>query len=179
MLVSKGAIQKEFGGRITEFAPPGEQLLALFEAEYGDTPFLNPTGNPIFVLLTTNCVIFVGAKRMSNTPTQTLATIPRTSMRFGPPDNGLAHFWIMAQAHDVQGNIHQLRLKVHKMWREEATGFVAAVNAPATPPQAYPQRQPPQGYPPQPPQAHPQQQQHPQYQQPYPPQSPPAGYGRQ
>jgi len=165
MLVSKAAIQKELGGRIAEFAPPGEQLRGLFEAEYGDTPFLNPTGTPIFVLLTTNCVVFVGAKKMSNTPTQTLATIPRTSMRFGPPDNGVAHFWIAAQAQDVQGQVHSLRLKVHKMWRDEATAFVAAMNAPAVQPQqSYPQRQYPQyqqPYPPQPPQSR---------QHPYPPQ---------
>ncbi|HTJ70862.1 MAG TPA: hypothetical protein VL551_25195 [Actinospica sp.] len=152
MLVSKTAIQKEFGKRAAEFAPPGEQLQALFEAEYGDTPFLNPTGNPVFVLLTGNHVLFVGAKRMSNTPTQTLGTVPRTMIRFAPPDNGIAHFWIMAQLQDNQGRVYQLRLKVHKMWRDEATAFVAAVNGAGTN----------QGYPP--------------YQQPYPPQSPQPPY---
>jgi len=86
-------------------------------------------------------------------------------MRFGPPDNGVAHFWIAAQAQDIQGQVHSLRLKVHKMWRDEATAFVAAMNAPAVQPQqSYPQRQYPQyqqPYPPQPPQSR---------QPPYPPQ---------
>jgi hypothetical protein len=164
MLVSKSAIQREFGKRAAEFVPPGEQLQGLFEAEYGDTPFLNPTGNPLFVLLTGNYVLFVGAKRMTNNPTQTLATIPRQLIRFAPPDNGIAHFWVLAQMQDAQGQARQLRLKIHKMWREEATALVAAVNAPplqqGQPAQAYPQQRSPQ-YPGQ-------QQAYPQGQQPYP-----------
>jgi hypothetical protein len=196
MLVSKSAIQNEFAKRLAEFAPPGEQLQGLFEAEYGETPFVNPTGNALFLLLTGNFVLFVGAKRMSNNPTQTLGRVPRAAIRFLPPDNGVAHFRVTAQMHDDQGQWYQIRLKIHKMWREEATAFVAAVSAPAQPqqppPQGYPQQQPypqqpypqqgrqqpyPQQYPPQgqrqpvqPPYPG-QPQRYPPYQQPYPPQS--------
>lgn len=193
MLVSKSAIQNEFAKRLAEFAPPGEQLQGLFEAEYGETPFVNPTGNALFLLLTGNFVLFVGAKRMSNNPTRTLGRVPRAAIRFLPPDNGVAHFRVTAQMHDDQGQRYQVRLKIHKMWREEATAFVAAVSAPAQPqqppPQGYPQQQPypqqpypQQPYPPQqyPPQGQPQPVQpphpgqprrYPPYQQPYPPQS--------
>ena len=194
MLVSKSSIQSEFGSRQAEFLPPGEQLHRLFEAEYGETPFLNPTGNPIFLLLTTNFVLFVGAKRFSNNPTNVLGRVPRAAMRFLPPDNGVAHFRVSAQMHDDRGQWYQVRLKVHKMWREEATAFVTAVNASGQPqqPQPYPQQgQPyPQAQPqypaPAPQQPYPQQpapqpapqyppQQYPPYQQPYPqqPQQPP------
>jgi hypothetical protein len=188
MLVSKSAIQKEFGKRAAEFAPPGEQLQALFEAEYGDTPFLNPIGNPLYLLLTGNYVLFVGAKRMSNTPTQTLGRVPRGMIQFAPPDNGIAHFWVMARMQDAQGQLYQVRLKIHKMWREEATAFVAAVNASAQqqPPQPQYPAQGQQPYPPQP-QAYPgqgqqpypypgQPQQYPPYHQPYPPQPPQPPY---
>ena len=182
MLVSKSAIQNEFAKRLAEFAPPGEQLQGLFEAEYGETPFVNPTGNALFLLLTGNFVLFVGAKRMSNNPTQTLGRVPRAAIRFLPPDNGVAHFRVTAQMHDDQGQWYQVRLKIHKMWREEATAFVAAVSAPAQPQQppqqGYPQQQPypQQPYPQQgqqPPSQPPypgQPQQYPPYQQPYPPQ---------
>lgn len=175
MLVSKSAIQNEFAKRLAEFAPPGEQLQGLFEAEYGETPFVNPTGNALFLLLTGNFVLFVGAKRMSNNPTQTLGRVPRAAIRFLPPDNGVAHFRVTAQMHDDQGQWYQVRLKIHKMWREEATAFVAAVSAPAQP-----QQPPQQGYPqqqPYPQQPYPQQgQQQPYPQQPYPPQQyPPQG----
>jgi hypothetical protein len=182
MLVSKSAIQKEFGKRFAEFAPPGERLQGLFEAEYGETPFLNPTGTPIFLLLTTNYVVFVGAKKMSNNPTQTLGTVARARVRFQPPDNGIAHFWVLAQMQDDAGQWYQVRLKIHKMWRAEATAFVAAVGGqpqqqgypqqqqqqPGYPqqPQGYPQQYPPQGQQPCPGQP----QQYPPYQQPYPPQ---------
>ncbi|MBR7831015.1 hypothetical protein KDK95_32220 [Actinospica sp. MGRD01-02] len=205
MLVSKSSIQGEFGSRQAEFLPPGEQLHGLFEAEYGETPFLNPTGNPIFLLLSTNFVLFVGAKRFSNNPTTVLGRVPRTAMRFLPPDNGVAHFRVSAQMQDDRGQWYQVRLKVHKMWREEATAFVTAVNASGQPqqPQAYPQQGQPQAYPqpyspvqphspapgpaPQQPQPYPQQpapipapqhppQQYPPYQQPYPQQSPQAPY---
>ena len=170
MLVSKSAIQNEFAKRLAEFAPPGEQLQGLFEAEYGETPFLNPTGNPLFLLLTSNFVLFVGAKRMSNKPTQTLGRVPRAAIRFLPPDNGVAHFRVTAQMHDDQGQRYQVRLKIHKMWREEATAFVAAVSV-----SAQPQQPPQQGYPQ--PQPYAQQgQQQPYPQQPYPPrQYPPQG----
>ena len=185
MLVSKASIQKELGGRVAEFAPPGEQLQGLFEAEYADTPFRNPTGNPLFILLTTNSVVFVGTRRFSNTPTQTLVTVPRQAIRFGPPDNGVAHFWVVAQAQDTQGQVHQLRLKIHKMWRAEATAFIAAASAPAGgqpyPQQSqYPQQQQPytqQQYPPQ----YPQQPQQPGAQPGYgqqPGYGPPSGYGQ-
>jgi hypothetical protein len=189
MLVSKSAIQKEFGKRFAEFAPPGEQLQGLFEAEYGETPFLNPTGTAIFLLLTGNYVLFVAAKRMSNTPTQTIGTVKRARIRFAPPDNGVAHFRVMAQMQDDQGRVYEVRLKIHKMWREEATAFVAAVNGSTQPPQ--PQPYPPPSYPPQPypqpgqppypgaerPQPYPgQDQAYPPYQQPYPPQPPRSPY---
>jgi hypothetical protein len=184
MLVSKSAIQNEFAKRLAEFAPPGEQLQGLFEAEYGETPFVNPTGNALFLLLTGNFVLFVGAKRMSNNPTRTLGRVPRAAIRFLPPDNGVAHFRVTAQMHDDQGQRYQVRLKIHKMWREEATAFVAAVSAPAQQQpqqQGYPQQGQQQPYPqqPYPPQGHPQPaqppypgqpQQYPPYQQPYPPQ---------
>jgi hypothetical protein len=202
VLMSKSSIQREFGSRQAEFLPPGEQLHGLFEAEYGETPFLNPAGSPIFLLLTANFVLFVGAKRLSNSPTDVLGRVPRAAMRFQPPDNGVAHFRVSAQMQDDRGQWFQVRLKVHKMWREEATAFVAAVNASGPgrqpqhgqPPQPYPQQsQPPQPYPPQPhsPATGPQQpyppqpapnpasqyppQQYPPYQQPYPqqPRQPP------
>lgn len=147
MLVSKSSIQQELGSRLAEFAPPGEQLFGLFEAEYGDTPFLNPTGTPIYVLLTTNYVLFLSVKKYSNKPKGTLGTVPRGRIRFGPPDNGIAHFWVMAQMQDEQGQAYQLRLKIHKMWREEATALTSMAGAPQ--PQPYPPMPP--AYPPQPP----------------------------
>jgi hypothetical protein len=60
MLVSKAAITHEFGSRLAEFAPPGEQLQGLFVDERGQIPFADSTGTPVYVLLTTNYVIFVG-----------------------------------------------------------------------------------------------------------------------
>jgi hypothetical protein len=182
MLVSKGAITRELSGRIAEFGPPGEQFQGMFEAEYGETPFLNPLGLPIFIVLTTNYVLFISAKKLSNTPTKTLGVIPRPSIRFTPPDNGIAHFWVTAQILDQAGQVHGMRLKVHKMWREEATAVCAAASGNG--PGAYPQQpQQPGGYPQQPQpqyqqQQYPQQPQQPQpggYPQPgYPPQ--PGGY---
>ena len=190
MLVSKSSIQQELGARLAEFAPPGEQLLGLFEAEYGDTPFLNPTGTPIYLLLTTNYVLLLAVKKYSNKPKGTLGTVPRGRIRFGPPDNGIAHFWVMAQMQDEQGQVHQLRLKIHKMWREEATALTSMAGAPQPPayppqPAAYPPQ--PAGYPPPnpyvPPNPHPQQPGGYPQQGPYPQQGsgyPPAGgYPRQ
>jgi hypothetical protein len=162
MLVSKGAITRELSGRIAEFGPPGEQYHGMFEAEYGETPFLNPLGLPIFVVLTTNYVLFINAKKLSNTPTKTMGVVPRPSIRFTPPDNGIAHFWVTAQILDQAGQPHGIRLKIHKMWREEATAVCAAAggNGPgASPQQAQPQ---PGGYP--------------QQQQQYPRQPQPGGY---
>lgn len=166
MLVSKGAITRELSGRIAEFGPPGEQYQGMFEAEYAETPF-DPLGLPIFVVLTTNYVLFISAKKLSNTPTKTLAAIPRPSVRFSPPDNGIAHFWVTAQISDQAGQLHPLRLKIHKMWREEATAVCTAAGGNG--PGAYPQQAPPQpgGYPQQP---------QPQYQQQYPQQPQPGGY---
>jgi hypothetical protein len=186
MLVSKGAITRELSGRITEFAPPGEQYHAMFEAEYGMTPFLNPIGTPLFIVLTTNYVVLIGAKKMSNTPTNTLGVIRRPSIRFTPPDNGIAHLWVTAEMWDEAGQGHGLRLKIHKMWREEAIALCNAANAPgpgsgpgagqaAFPqqPASYPQQpSQPIGYPQQPPQQQPQYQAQP----PYPPQSPTPQY---
>jgi hypothetical protein len=70
MLVSKAAIRDELGSRLAEFAPPGEQLQGLFVDERGQIPFADSAGTPVYVLLTTNYVLFVGIKRFSNTPTR-------------------------------------------------------------------------------------------------------------
>jgi hypothetical protein len=53
MLVSKAAIRHEFGSRLAEFAPPGEQLQGLFVDERGQIPLADSTGTPVYVLLTT------------------------------------------------------------------------------------------------------------------------------
>lgn len=45
-------MQRELGSRPAAFAPPGERPLGLFEAAYGDTQPLDPTGTPIDILLT-------------------------------------------------------------------------------------------------------------------------------
>jgi hypothetical protein len=173
MLVSKGAITRELSGRIAEFAPPGEQFQGMFEAEHSETPFRDPIGLPIFIVLTTNYVLFIDAKKLSNTPTKTLGAIPRPSIRFSPPDNGIAHFWVTAQMADQTGQVYGVRLKIHKMWREEATAVCAAAGG--NYPGAYSQQAQPQpgGYPQQP---QPQYQQQAQYQQQYPQQPQPGGY---
>jgi hypothetical protein len=77
--------------------------------------------------LTGNFVIFIGAKKFSNNPTKTLLTVPRSAVRFSPPDNGVAHFWVTAQMLDPQGQVGELRLKIHQMWRAEAQQLTAAV----------------------------------------------------
>lgn len=174
MLVSKGAITQELSHRIAEFAPPGEQYQGMFEAEYGQTMFRNPYGTAIFVVLTTNYVLFISAKKYSNKPTETMGTIPRRSIRFAPPGNGVAHFIVRAQLVDEAGKSHEISMNVHKMWLDEATALCAAADGSA--PAGYPQQQPQQGgYPQQPQQQYPQQPQPGGYQQPgYPPQ--PGGY---
>ena len=50
--------------------------------ERGQIPFADSTGTPVYVLLTTNFVLFVGIKQFSNTPTRTLGTVPRQAIVF-------------------------------------------------------------------------------------------------
>jgi hypothetical protein len=126
MLVSKAAIRDELASRLAELAPPGEQLLGLFVDERGQIPFADSTGTPVYVLLTTNSVLFVGIKRFSNTPTRTLGTVPRQAISFGPPDHGKPHFSVRAQMHDQQGQLHRIRFSIHQKWRAEATALTAA-----------------------------------------------------
>ncbi len=126
VLVNKAAIRHELGRRLAEFAPPGEQLQALFVDERGQIPFADSTGTPVYVLLTTNYVLFVGIKRFSNTPTSTLGTVPRQAISFGPPDHGIAHFSVRAQMHDQQGRLHRIRFRIHQKWRAEATALTVA-----------------------------------------------------
>ena len=128
MLVSKAAIRDELGRRMAEFAPSGEQLQGLFVDERGQIPFADSTGTPVYVLLTTNYVLFVGIKRFSNTPTRTLGTLPRHAISFGPPDHGITHFSVRAQIQDQQGRLHQIRFSVHQKWRAEATALTAAAS---------------------------------------------------
>lgn len=128
MLVGKAAIRNEFGRRLAEFAPPGEQVQGLFAAERGNLPFPDATGTPVYVLLTTNYVLFIGIKSFTNTPTRTLGTAPRQSIRFGPPDHGIAHFSVRAQMHDQQGQIHQIRLGIAQKWRIEAAALTATAS---------------------------------------------------
>ncbi|MGD0062505.1 MAG: hypothetical protein ABSB76_03585 [Streptosporangiaceae bacterium] len=97
MPLSKAAIRDELGSRLAKFAPPGEQLQGLFVDERGQLPFAESTGTPVYVLLTTNYVLFVGIKKFSNSPTRTLGTAPRQAIRRGPPDHGIAHFSVRAQ----------------------------------------------------------------------------------
>ena len=130
MLVSKAAIRDELGSRLAEFAPPGEQLQGLFVDERGQIPFADSTGSPVYVLLTTNYVLFVGIKRFSNTPTRTLGIVPRQAIRFEPPDHGIAHFSVRAQMQDQQGRLHRIRLRIHQKWRAEATALTAAASGP-------------------------------------------------
>jgi hypothetical protein len=130
MLVSKAAIRDELGSRLAEFAPPGEQLQGLFVDERGQIPFADSTGTPVYVLLTTNYVLFVGIKRFSNTPTRTLGTVPRQAICFGPPDHGITHFSVRAQMQDQQGRLHRIRLRIHQKWRAEATALTAAASGP-------------------------------------------------
>jgi hypothetical protein len=127
MLVSKAAIRHEFGSRLAEFAPPGEQLQGLLVDERGQIPLANSTGTPVYVLLTTNYVIFVGIKSFSNTPTRTLGTVPRQAICFGPPDHGITHFSVRAQMQDQQGRrLHRIRFRIHQKWRAEAAALTAA-----------------------------------------------------
>jgi hypothetical protein len=129
MLVSKAAIRDELDSRLAEFAPPGEQLQGLFVYERGQIPFADSTGTPVYVLLTTNYVLFVGIKRFTNTPTRTLGTVPRQAISFGPPDHGITHFSVRARMHDQQGRLHRIRLSVHQKWRPEATALTAAAGS--------------------------------------------------
>lgn len=77
VLVSKAAIRDELGSRLAEFAPPGEQLQGLFVDERGQIPFADSTRGPVYVLLTTNYVLFVGIKgsQRINTLISTLAGV--------------------------------------------------------------------------------------------------------
>jgi hypothetical protein len=126
MLVSKAAIRDELVSRLAEFAPPGEHLQGLFVDERGQIPFDDSTGAPIYVLLTTNYVIFVGIKSFSNTPTRALGAVPRQAIRFSPPDHGIAHFSVRAQMQDRQGRLHRIRFSIHQKWRDEAIALTAA-----------------------------------------------------
>jgi hypothetical protein len=126
MLVSKTAIRDELSSRLAEFAPPGEQLQGLFVDERGQIPFADSTGTPVYVLLTTNYVIFVGIKSFSNTPTRTLGTVPRQAIWFSPPEHGITHFSVRAQMRDQQGRLYRIRFSVHQKWRAEATALTAA-----------------------------------------------------
>jgi hypothetical protein len=128
MLVSKAAIRDELRSRLAEFAPPGEQLQGLLVDERGQIPFVDSTGTPVYVLLTTSYVLFVGIKRFSNTPTRTLGTVPRQAICFGPPDHGITHFSVRAQMQDQQGRLHRIRLRIDQKWRAEATALTAAAS---------------------------------------------------
>jgi hypothetical protein len=128
MLVSKAAIRDELGSRLAEFAPPGEQLQGLLVDERGQIPFAGPAGTPVYVLLTTNFVLFVGIKRFSNTPTRTLGTVPRQAICFEPPDHGISHFSVRAQMRDQHGQLHRIRLRIAQKWRAEATALTAAAS---------------------------------------------------
>jgi hypothetical protein len=128
MLVSKAAIRDELSSCLAEFAPPGEQLQGLFVDERGQIPFADSAGTPVYVLLTTNFVLFVGIKRFSNTPTRTLGTVPRQAICFGPPDHGISHFSVRAQMRDQQGRLHRIRLRIAQKWRVEATALTAAAS---------------------------------------------------
>jgi hypothetical protein len=126
MLLSRAAIRDELGSRLAEFAPPGEQLQGLFVDERGQIPFPDSTGTPVYVLLTTNYVLFVGIKKFSNSPTRTLGTVPRRAICFGPPDHGITHFSVRAQLQDQQGQLHRIRFRIHQKWRLEAAALTAA-----------------------------------------------------
>ena len=126
VLVSKAAIRDELVSRLAEFAPPGEQLQGLFVDERGQIPFADSTRGPVYVLLTTNYVLFVGIKSFSNTPTRTLGTVSRQSIRFGPPDHGISHFSVQAHMQDQQGRLHRIRFSIAQKWRAEATALTAA-----------------------------------------------------
>ena len=128
MPVSKAAIRDELSSRLAELAPPGEQLQGLFVDDLGQIPFADSTGSPVYVLLTTNYVLFVGIKRFSNTPTRTLGTVPRQAISFGPPDHGITHFSVRAQLHDEQGQLHRIRFRIQQKWRAEATALTAAAS---------------------------------------------------
>jgi hypothetical protein len=129
MLFTKSAIQKELASRLAEFAPPGEQMYGCFEAEVGQVPFINYIGDPLYVVLTNGYVLFIAASKGSNKPVKTLAAVPRQAIRFSPPNVGVAHFWVTAQTMSPQGQISELRLKVHKMWRTETQQLVMAAGA--------------------------------------------------
>ena len=128
MPVSKAAIRDELSSRLAELAPPGEQLQGLFVDDLGQIPFADSTGTPVYVLLTTNYVLFVGIKKFSNTPTRTLGSVPRQAIWFEPPDHGRPHFSVRAQMQDQQGQLHRLRFSVHQKWRPEATALTAVAS---------------------------------------------------
>jgi len=96
--------------------------------ERGQIPFADSAGTPVYVLLTTNYVLFVGIKRFSNTPTRTLGTVPRQAIRFEPPDHGVTHFSLRAQLQDQQGQLHRIRFSIPQKWRAEATALTAAAS---------------------------------------------------
>ena len=128
MPVSKAAIHNELGRRLAEFGPAGEQLHGMFVDGRGQIPFADSTGTPVYVLLTTNYVLFVGIKKFSNTPTRTLGSVPRQAIWFEPPDHGRPHFSVRAQMQDQQGQLHRLRFSVHQKWRPEATALTAVAS---------------------------------------------------
>jgi hypothetical protein len=126
MLVTKAAIRDEFASRLAEFAPSGEQLQGLFVDERGQIPFADSTGGPVYVVLTTNYVLFVGIKSFSNMPTRTLGSVPRQSIRFAPPEHGISHFSVRAHMQDQHGQLHRIRFSIAQKWRAEATALTAA-----------------------------------------------------
>jgi hypothetical protein len=126
MLVSNAAIRNELARRLGEFAPPGEQLHGLFVDDRGQVPFADSAGHPVYVLLTTNYVLFVGIKSFSNTPTRTLGTLPRQAIYFEPPGHGVSHFSVRALMRDPQGRFHPIRFSVAQKWRVEAHALTAA-----------------------------------------------------
>ncbi|UNS96406.1 hypothetical protein MMF93_07730 [Streptomyces tubbatahanensis] len=198
MAFRKATMKKQVAEAIAQQAP-GDQPLVSVGTVAGPTPwlsvgFLGLIGQFLikyyFITVTEQALLFHRMSRFSQRPKEIVHAIPREQAHtlFGEIQlNPLWSFYYMA----LPGEAKQVRINVHRMWRNELEQLLALVNG-AAGPQGYAQPQqayapPQQGYAPQPqqaaPQAPPQGQQYAQpqqapggYQQPQAPQQQPGPY---
>ncbi|MEU5836581.1 hypothetical protein ABZ820_23315 [Streptomyces diacarni] len=185
MAFRKATMKKQVAEVIAQQAP-GDQPLVSVWAVAGPTPwlsvgFLGLIGQFLikyyFITVTEQALLFHRMSRFSQRPKEIVHAIPREQAHtlFGEIQlNPLWSFYHMA----LPGEAKQVRINVHRMWRNELEQLLAIVNG-AAGPQGYAQPQqayapPQQGYAPQPQQAAPQA---PPQGQPYAqPQQAPGGY---
>jgi hypothetical protein len=137
-MAGKAVIVRMLVRRCADFAPPGEELLSLFEAIHRQKSFVRPFGTPIYVLLTTHHVTFVRRAWLNEEPIQTVATFPLSAIRFSlPVPLPGGKVIVFAHVQDADGQAHEWRLDSATSWWNEVVDVVRAVNAiPGGPPYA-------------------------------------------